>query len=126
MSLLEVSCRAMIVQTLSLQALWEAFRAKILGRKLVRDVGVLTFANSVIAALSLVQGMLVARVLGPELYGITALVMSYPDLLYSLFDAKSVEASVKYLSEFHARGERDRVLAMCKLGYIVDFVIAAL
>ena len=113
-------------QTLSLQALWETSRAKILRRKLARDVGVLTVANAVIAALSFAQGILVARWLGPELYGLTALVMSYPDLLYSLLDARSGEASVKYLAEFHARSERDRVLAMCKLGYAVDFVIAAL
>jgi O-antigen/teichoic acid export membrane protein len=51
-------------------------------------------------------------------------VMSYPALVYTFFDARSSEASVKYLSEFHVRGEKERVLVMCKLGYAVDFVIA--
>jgi O-antigen/teichoic acid export membrane protein/ubiquinone/menaquinone biosynthesis C-methylase UbiE len=76
------------------------------------------------AVLSFVQGILVARWLGPELYGVAALVMSVPSLVYTFFDARSAEASVKFLSEFDARGERERALAMCKVGYMVDFTIA--
>ena len=93
-------------------------------RPFVRHVGVLTVANGVGAVLSFVQGILVARWLGPELYGVAALVMSIPSLVYTFFDARSAEASVKFLSEFDARGERERALAMCKVGYMVDFTIA--
>ena len=50
--------------------------------------------------------------------------MSYPTLIYAVFDARSVAASVKYLGEYHARGEAERALAMCKLGYLVDFAVA--
>jgi O-antigen/teichoic acid export membrane protein len=114
----------MIGQTLPLPALWTAFRIKVLGRKFVRDVGVLTIANAMAAMLSFMQGILVARWLGPELYGVTALVMSYPSLVYTFFDARSSEVSVRYLSEFHARGEHERVLAICKFGYLVDGAIA--
>jgi O-antigen/teichoic acid export membrane protein len=95
-----------------------------LRRPFVRHVGVLTVANGVGAVLSVVQGILVARWLGPELYGVAALVMSVPSLVYTFFDARSAEASVKFLSEFDARGERERALAMCKVGYTVDFTIA--
>jgi O-antigen/teichoic acid export membrane protein len=115
-----------MVQTWSLQVVCETICTKILKRKFVRDVGVLTVANVMVAALSFVQGIVVARWLGPELYGITVLVMSYPNLLYAFFDARSVEVSMKYLAEFHVRQERDCVLAMCKMGYTVDFMIAAL
>jgi O-antigen/teichoic acid export membrane protein len=95
-----------------------------LRRPFVRHVGVLTLANGVGAVLSVVQGILVARWLGPELYGVAALVMSVPSLVYTFFDARSAEASVKFLSEFDARGERERALAMCKVGYTLDFTIA--
>ena len=111
-------------QTLSLPTLWGALRTKIIARKFVQDVGVLTIANFVGAAMNFVQGILVARWLGPEFYGVAALVMSYPSLVYTVFDARSVAASVKYLGEYHARGEADRALAMCKLGYIVDCAVA--
>jgi O-antigen/teichoic acid export membrane protein len=95
-------------------------------RKFVQNVGVLTVAKLAGAGLSFLQGILVARWLGPELYGVAALVMTYPTILYGLFDARSVTASVKYLSEYHALGECDRALAMCKLGYAVDLAVAAL
>ncbi|MGK7905026.1 MAG: lipopolysaccharide biosynthesis protein [Hormoscilla sp.] len=110
----------------SLPKLWKYFRTQVIKRKFVRDVGVLTIANLVAAMLSFAQGIFVARWLGPERYGMAALVMTYPGLVFAFFDARSAEASVKYLSEFYARGDRDRVLGMCKLGYIIDVGIAML
>jgi O-antigen/teichoic acid export membrane protein len=116
----------MTAQARSLPALWTAFRIKVLRRKFVRDVGVLTIANGVAAILSFMQGILVARWLGPELYGVAALVMSYPSFLHAFLDSRSAEASVKYLSEFDASGERERILAMCNLGYVVDIATSGL
>ena len=102
------------------------FGENIITRPFVQHVSVLTLANGVSAILSFVQGVLVARWLGPELYGVVALVMSVPTLLYTFFDARSAEALVKYLSEFHARGERERAVALCYLGYLIDFTLATL
>lgn len=99
---------------------------RLLALPFVRNVGVLTAANFASAALAFVQGILVARWLGPELYGVAALVMSMPNLVFTFFDTRSVEASLKFLSEFHARGEGEKALAMCKVGYAVDFTIALL
>jgi O-antigen/teichoic acid export membrane protein len=112
--------------TLSLRTLWDALRTKIIARKFVQDVGVLTAANFAGAAMNLIQGLLVARWLGPEFYGVVALVMSYPSLVYGFFDARSFTASVKYLAEYNALNDRDRALSMCKLGYTVDLTIACL
>ena len=105
---------------------WKNFRTKAFAGKFVQHVGVLSLANIIIAGLNLVQGILVARWLGPELYGVAVLVMIYPSLIYGFFDARSVATLVKYLGEYHALGERDRALAMCKLGYVVDLSIASL
>lgn len=106
--------------------LWESFRRGIIARKFVRDVSALTAANFLVAAMNFVQGILVARWLGPELYGVAALVMTYPNLVNGVFDARSVSTSVKYLGEYHALGQRDCALAMCKLGYVVDLSVACL
>ena len=99
-------------------------RRSVFGHPLARHVTALTAANGVKASLSFVQGILVARWLGPELYGVAALVMSVPSLVYMFFDTRSSEASIKYLSEFHVRGERSRAAAMCLLGYSVDLATA--
>jgi O-antigen/teichoic acid export membrane protein len=105
-----------------------------LRRPFVRHVGVLTVANGVGAVLSVVQGILVARWLGPELYGVAALVMSVPSLVYTFFDARSAEASVKFLSEFDARGERERffytialietTVTIVRVGLVLGLILA--
>jgi len=102
----------------------KTFLLEKIGGKFFRHVGLLTVANLLGAVLSLAQGILVARWLGAELYGTAALVMSYPGLVYTFFDARSSQASVKYLSEFHAQEDKEKVLATCKLGYTIDGAIA--
>ncbi len=118
--------KRMTAQALSWQGLWEAFRAKVVGRKFVQDVGVLTVANGVGAVLGLIQAIRVARWLGPKLYGVAALVMAYPSVLFGFVDARSGAASVKYLGEFEAKRDSARALAVCKLGYTVDMAVAIL
>ncbi len=113
-----------IDETVSLAKLWSRFRAKLAAGTFLQDVGVLTSANFISAAVSLVQGILVARWLGPEHYGVVGLVLSYPNFVYAFFDARSSEASVKYLSDFHGRGEHAGALAICRVGYGVDLAVA--
>lgn len=105
---------------------WRNLCARASAAKFVRDVSVMTAANYTGAGLSFVQGLLVARWLGPEHYGIAALVMTYPSLMLSIFDARSSQASVRYLGEYHTCGRRESALAMCKLGYLVDLAVAGL
>ena len=73
--------------------------------------------------LNFLQGILLARWLGPNSYGIIALIMSYAGFIFTFFDARSVDVSIKYLSEFIEKKEELKLLAMCKLGYIIDFGI---
>ncbi len=103
---------------------WQAFSQRVIASRFLRHVGILTGGNAVSTALGLVQGILVARWLGPELYGVAALVVSVPSVVYTIFDARSSEASVRYLSEFHAKGERERAVAICWLGYVIDLAVA--
>jgi O-antigen/teichoic acid export membrane protein len=94
--------------------------------RFARNVSVLTAANLAGAGLSFLQGIIVARILGPESYGIVALIMTYPNLVYSFLSAKSGDATIKYLGQFHSQGERKQSVAMCGLGYTVDLVVAVL
>lgn len=106
------------------RALWTNLRSHATGHQLVRDVGVLTAANVVDAGLSVVQGMLVARWLGPELYGVSALAMTYPGLLFTFLDPRASDASIKYLGKFASRREIERASGMVTLGYGVDLLTA--
>jgi len=92
--------------------------------RFLRDVGMLSTASAGGAVLSLAQAILMARWLGPENFGVAVLVMSYPSLLFAFFDARSSAATVKFVTNFSKKGETDRALAVCKLGYTVDLVVA--
>lgn len=109
------------------QISWPLFKAwrQLIPRHPLQQVGALTLANGFSEILNFFQGIFVARWLGPELYGTAVLVMSLPRLVYAFFDARSSQASTKYLSEFHVRKESEQAVAMCQLGYAVDFTIAS-
>lgn len=93
-------------------------------RRFVRDVGALGVAQAVAIACGVVQGLLVARWLGPAEYGLAALLAAYPGLTFALLDARSDDASIRYLSRFDAEGEPERALAMIRVGVLVDLALA--
>lgn len=105
-----------------LQAWWR----NVIGTKFVRDAGMLSASQVLMGALMFAQGILVARWLGPEQFGVATLIMGYPALLFSVFDARSSAATVKFVSAFAAQRQPQSALAMCKVSYTVDLAIAAL
>jgi O-antigen/teichoic acid export membrane protein len=90
-----------------------------------RHASVLAVSNALRAGLNIIQGILVARWLGPESYGAAALVLGYPAVIYAVFGAKSTDVSVKYLTEFHVTGDIRRALAVGRLVYSVDLFTAS-
>lgn len=87
---------------------------------LARNAGKLGAAQGVMLAVGLVQAVLVARWLGPRNFGIAALILSLPPLVFTFFDPKAAEAVVKFLGEFVATGQKREALAVPKLAYAVD------
>ena len=92
----------------------------------VKDAGTLTGAQLLVALLAFVQGIVVASWLGPKNYGIAILIMSVPSMMFSILDARTSAAAVKYLTQFKADGAPERARAMCKLAYSLDFGISVL
>jgi len=75
---------------------------------MTRNVGKLGSAGVVILALGIFQSILVARWLGPKDFGIAALVLGVPALIFTFFDPQTREAVVKYLGEFTTTGDEQR------------------
>jgi O-antigen/teichoic acid export membrane protein len=92
--------------------------------EVLRKVSGLWVAEGVRLAITAIQGIIVARWLGPHSYGIAALVVGYPGAILQFLDARSFDATVKYLGEFGARGEAKKAASITKLGYAVDTLIA--
>src|SRR4029453_1282456 len=80
------------------------------GSGLVPNAGKLGGAGGVRLALGIFPSVLVARWLGPEDFGLAALVLGVPALIFTFFDPQAPEAVVKYLGEFATTGERKKAL----------------
>lgn len=89
-----------------------------------RSVGKLWGAETLVAAMSFAQAALLARWLGPRDYGVLALVMAYPNVLYTFLDPRSSEAAVRYLGAFLEADRVDAALATTRLAYRVDVGVA--
>jgi O-antigen/teichoic acid export membrane protein len=92
----------------------------------VQKLGMLAVANIVVAAINFIQGIWVARWVGPEVYGMAALLMSFPNLIKGVFDSRSSDATVKFAGDSLGRGDLKQALAVCKVGYAIDLLVASL
>lgn len=93
------------------------------GSTLARSVGKLWSAEGVVLLAGLAQAALAARILGPAEFGVAALVMSYPALVFTVLDPRAAEAVVRYLGEFGS-DDRDRARAVPRLAYLADAALA--
>ena len=97
-----------------------SFRNDKIFRKLVSNSSWLLGANGVSAVLGFVTGILMARSLGAEQYGILALVTSFTSVANQIFDSRSWEVGIKFTTQFMKANDEPRALAVIKLGYLVD------
>lgn len=102
----------------------QSFLSRLRQSPFVKDASVLGVALNARLLFGIVQGLLVARWLGPSSYGVAVLVMAVPDLLFSIVDVRSGEVTVKYLKEF--MGSPEKAASIFRLGVAVDIGIATL
>ncbi len=95
-------------------------------RRLVSNSSWLLGANGISAILSFITGILMARALGAEQYGVLALVTSFTSVANQVFDSRSWEVGIKFVTQFWNKGDERRALAVIKLGYFVDIFTALL
>jgi O-antigen/teichoic acid export membrane protein len=84
------------------------------------EAGVLTVLQYSAIGIGLITAVVAARLLGPARYGSAALLIAYPSLVWSFMSVKSVSVSMRYIANFQAAGEYDRLRGMCKFGYSLD------
>jgi len=103
---LRAKVRRMLKHPLASNSVWLAT-----SQYIATGVGVL---NSIVAA----------RLLGPANYGTVALVMAYPTLLWSFVGIKSVSVTTRYIADFRATGQNEKLRGIVKLGYGLDFFVS--
>ena len=91
-------------------------------KEFMKNVSWLFIAKSIPSAANFLEVIILARVLGLELFGLLTLVVAYVRIVNSLLDFRVWESVVKYVGEFIEKNESDHALSMIKFSYIVDFL----
>jgi len=92
------------------------------------------FSNSTISlGLSVLQGALVTRLLGPSGFGLLGIIMFYASTVNSIFSFRMSELVVRYGGEYLEKGEKNKASALMKaasltelLASVFAFVVVAL
>ena len=88
------------------------------------SASILAGAQFAAAALGLLTTVVATRLLGPGEYGLAALAISYPSILWSFTGIKSVSVITRYVARFRAEDRREELLSLCKAGYAIDVATA--
>jgi O-antigen/teichoic acid export membrane protein len=101
-----------------LELISRAFRS--LGHRRVRAVGHLLTGTSATVALSLVTIALAARALGPEQYGILALILTLGQACERLLSFQSWQPLIRYGATLEGPERRDDLRSLYKFGLLLD------
>jgi O-antigen/teichoic acid export membrane protein len=96
-------------------------------RGVIKNSSYLFGSNAVSIFLSMLQGILAARLLGAEEYGIVAaVVIPFTSSINRLLSFRMSELVVKYLGQFMAEGRKDRAAAVVKGAALVELLTSTL
>ena len=95
-------------------------------RRLVKNSGYLFSATSISAALSMLQGILVARLLGVENFGILGAIILFVSVVNKLASFRMSELVVKYAGYYTEARDHQRAAAVFKLAVVVEMLTSIL
>jgi O-antigen/teichoic acid export membrane protein len=107
-------------------SLLSKFKDDPLFARVIRSSGKLFSANTVSLGLSVLQGVMVARLLLPEGLGLIRVVMAYASTVNSLLSFRMSEFVVRYGGEYLGRDEKDKVSAVMKAAGLVEAFVSLL
>jgi O-antigen/teichoic acid export membrane protein len=86
----------------------------------------LMFTQYIAIGVSLLTSIVSARMLGPTNYGTAAIIMSFPSLLWTFVSFKPASVVTRYITAYSLSNQTEELLAICKLGYILDLAVAVI
>ena len=108
------------------QRIWSIIKEDALLGKVIRNSAHLFSSNSLSLVLSMIQGVLAARLLGPVGYGLVGVVMGYASTVNGLFSFRMSELVVRYGGEYIERGERDKAAALVKMASLTEGTVSVI
>lgn len=83
-------------------------------RRLVKNAGYLFGANGISAAISMLQGILAARLLGVEQFGILGAITMFASVINKFMSFSMGELVIKYVGYYTEAGDQKRAAAVFK------------
>jgi len=102
--------------------LLEGFFENKLFRRVVKNSGYLFSTTGISAAFSMLQGILAARLLGVEAYGILGAITAFTSFLNKFVSFRMGELVVKYVGHYSEVDDEARAAAIFKLAALVEIL----
>ena len=83
-------------------------------------------SNTISLGLSVLQGILATRLLGPDGYGLIGIVMGYASTVNSLFSFRMSEIVVRYGGEYLEKDEKNKASALIKAAGLTEAIVSVL
>jgi O-antigen/teichoic acid export membrane protein len=106
--------------------LLEKLRGDELFGRVVGSSAHLFSSNSISLLLSVLQGVLAARLLGRAGYGLLGIIMVYASTINGLLSFRMSELVVRYGGEYVEKGERQKAAALMKAASLMEMVVSVL
>lgn len=94
--------------------------------KVIRSSGALLSSNTISLALSVVQSILAARLLGPAGFGLVAIITSYASTVNGFLSFRMSELVVRYGGEYLEKGEKEKTAALVKAAALSEAIVSLL
>ncbi|MFN8384205.1 MAG: oligosaccharide flippase family protein [Anaerolineales bacterium] len=105
-------------------SLLSKFKNDPLFAKVIRSSGALFSSNTISLGLSVLQGVLVTRLLGPAGFGLLGVVIAFASTVNSIFSFRMSELVVRYGGEYLNKGEKDKASAVIKAASLTEGVVS--
>jgi O-antigen/teichoic acid export membrane protein len=94
--------------------------------KVIRSSGALFSSNTISLALSVMQSILAARLLGPADFGLAAIIMSYASTVNGFLSFRMSELVVRYGGEYLEKDEKEKTAALVKAAALSEATVSLL
>jgi len=105
-------------------SLFSKFKDDPLIGRVIRSSGVLFSSNTISLALSVVQSVLAARLLGPAGFGLVAIVTSYATTVNGFLSFRMSELVVRYGGEYLEKDEKEKTAALIKAAALSEAAVS--
>lgn len=94
--------------------------------KVVRNISWVVGGQGLTSIMAFIKGILLARLLGVEMFGLYGVVVAYVTIINQLIDFRINETVIRYLSKYLATGENTKIWPITRLCYGTDFLTGVL